>query len=92
MVQVVSIDDVPMMFGSVSFQSNEVSGAQNSYRGTRTLSVRLRGGRSRGSGRGRLAVFLLLLRRPSNRTLLLSTTFLQPDVPPGAAAVRGLAA
>jgi len=30
MVQVVSIDDVPMMFGSVSFQSNEVSGAQNS--------------------------------------------------------------
>jgi len=32
MVQVVSIDDVPMMFGSVSFQSNEVSGAQNSYR------------------------------------------------------------
>jgi hypothetical protein len=30
MMQVVSIDEVPMMFGSVSFQSNEVSGAQNS--------------------------------------------------------------
>ena len=30
MVQVVSIEHVPMMFGSCSFQSNEVSGAQNS--------------------------------------------------------------
>ena len=30
MVQVVSILDVPTMFGSVSFQSKEVSGAQNS--------------------------------------------------------------
>ena len=34
MVHVVSIDDVPMMEGSVSFQSNDVSGAQNSlFRG-----------------------------------------------------------
>ena len=30
MVHVVSIEDVPIMFGSVSFQSNEVRGAQNS--------------------------------------------------------------
>lgn len=30
MVQVVSILDVPNRFGSVSFQSNDVSGAQNS--------------------------------------------------------------
>ena len=30
MVQVVSMDEVPMMLGSVSFQSKEVSGAQNS--------------------------------------------------------------
>eukprot|EP00966_Prymnesium_polylepis_P075971 1761267-Prymnesium_polylepis.1 len=30
MVQVVSIEQVPMMFGSCSFQSNDVSGAQNS--------------------------------------------------------------
>ena len=30
MVQVVSMLDVPTMFGSVSFQSNEVRGAQNS--------------------------------------------------------------
>ena len=30
MVQVVSILDVPSRFGSVSFQSNDVSGAQNS--------------------------------------------------------------
>ena len=30
MVQVVSIDDVPIRFGSISFQSNDVSGAQKS--------------------------------------------------------------
>ena len=30
MVQVVSMLDVPRRFGSVSFQSNDVSGAQNS--------------------------------------------------------------
>eukprot|EP00962_Isochrysis_galbana_P023539 scaffold7121_cov121-Isochrysis_galbana.AAC.9 len=30
MVQVVSMEEVPMMLGSVSFQSKDVSGAQNS--------------------------------------------------------------
>ena len=30
MVHVVSMLDVPSLFGSVSFQSNEVKGAQNS--------------------------------------------------------------
>lgn len=30
MVHVVSMDEVPTMLGSVSFQSNDVSGAQNS--------------------------------------------------------------
>jgi len=30
MVQVVSIDEVPNRFGSVSFQSNDVNGAQKS--------------------------------------------------------------
>ena len=30
MVHVVSMDEVPMMEGSASFQSNDVSGAQNS--------------------------------------------------------------
>ena len=30
MMQVVSMEEVPMMFGSCSFQSNDVSGAQNS--------------------------------------------------------------
>ena len=29
-MQVVSMEEVPMIFGSCSFQSNEVSGAQNS--------------------------------------------------------------
>ena len=30
MMQVVSMEEVPMMFGSCSFQSKDVSGAQNS--------------------------------------------------------------